>query len=347
MEWDRAEFGERVRRLEAMASYKWDEYGNFRPGVKFLESLAAWLNQMENQQDRTVALEFVLERLLFVSGSEMTHLIELAYPDHIEQALLARVAKSLDIPRYQVRSLVSSELFRSLRRRSLILGASDGARLDRLRRSAPFLSHEQFLQSSRPPESLVEPMCGKLKKALDDLGLQAPATFAHVFLVDDFSGSGTTMLEVDDGVPKGKLEKLRGALEDLEQRGLVAADAEVTVVLYFASEQAMRQIRGALSAQQLPWELRVVQELLADLRVDRADPEMAELSERYYDKELSDEHKGDARLGFAGCALPVVLSHNTPNNSISLLWGDTRDVPESLHRYALFPRYERHHRDRP
>lgn len=43
------------------------------------------------------------------------------------------------------------------------------------------------------------------------------------------------------------------------------------------------------------------------------------------------------RLGFAGCALPVVLSHNTPNNAVYLLWG-----PEQYTYPGLFPRVVRH-----
>jgi len=45
----------------------------------------------------------------------------------------------------------------------------------------------------------------------------------------------------------------------------------------------------------------------------------------------------DAVLGFAQCALPVVLSHNTPNNSVYILWG-----PETMTFSGLFPRVSRH-----
>lgn len=151
MSWDRAAFAEKVRRLEAMASHKWDEYGNFRPGVKFFESLAAWLYQFDDPVDRATGLDFVLDRLIFLSDAEMTHLIELVYPEHMEPVLLDRVAETTGISRFRVHELVSHDEFLGLRRRSLVLGASDGARLDRLRRSAPFLSHEQFFQSSEPP----------------------------------------------------------------------------------------------------------------------------------------------------------------------------------------------------
>lgn len=348
MGWDRAAFSESVRRLEAMATHKWDEYGNFRPGVKFFESLAAWLDQFDEQVDRATALDFVLDHLVFLSDAEMSHLVELVYPDHIEAVLLDSVAATTGISRFRVHELVRHDEFAGLRRRSLVLGASDGARLDRLRRSAPFLSHEQFLQSAEPPTDLIEPMCKKLAEALGQFGLEIPARFAHVFLVDDFSGSGATMLRIEDGTVKGKLHKLRGALDRLRELELVSEDVDVTVILYAASQQAREHIEAMLSQSGLPaWEIRVVQTLPDSVRVDRCDAAMAELSERFYDEVLTDEHKGRAPLGFAECALPLVLSHNTPNNSISLLWADTTDEPDGLRRRALFPRYERHHRDRP
>ena len=66
------------------------------------------------------------------------------------------------------------------------------------------------------------------------------------------------------------------------------------------------------------------------------------LIDRYYDHSVFDEHfeKGgteDAKYGYAAGGLPVVLHHNTPNNSIALLWSyDDRDV------VGLFPRVQRH-----
>lgn len=348
MGWDRAAFAEKVKRLEAMATHKWDEYGNFRPGVKFFESLAAWLDQLESPADRATALDFVLNRLVFVSDAEMTHLIELVYPDHVEPVLLDRVARSTGVPRYRVRELASTDQFRALRRCSLVLGASDGARLDRLRRSAPVLSHEQFLQSGEPTVDLVAPMREKLQEALPKLGLEASPKFAHIFFVDDFSGSGKTLLRASGGEVKGKLNKLHQAIESLRAEGLVTDDVDVTIILYVASRQALDQVGSALELNGLPaWDVRVVQEIPTSVRVDLSDPAMAELSERYYDDTFTDEHKGRAPLGYADCALPLVLSHNTPNNSVSLLWADTTDELEGLRRRALFPRYERHHRDRP
>ena len=63
---------------------------------------------------------------------------------------------------------------------------------------------------------------------------------------------------------------------------------------------------------------------------------------KYCDWKAADDHfrvggTDDPRAGFANCALPVVLSHNTPNNSIYVLWG-----PENSEFFGLFPRVSRH-----
>jgi hypothetical protein len=346
MGWDRAAFVDRVRELEALATYKYDEYGNFRPGIKFFESLAAWLNQF-TPDERAVALDFVLEHLVFVSDAEMTHLIELVYTEHIDVVLRRRVSHETGVDQYRVAATVMRSEFTEIRRRSLILGASDGSRLDRLRRSSPVLSHEQFLQSSEPPPDLVSPMRTKLAEALG-VGIEE-ASFRHVFLVDDFSGSGETMLRAEGHGYKGKLVKLKNSLEALVEVGLLEPEHGVTVILYLASEQAELHIRGLLAeAGMAPWELRVVQSLPLALRVSTTAPAFAQLAEVYYDDEaMTDEHKGRAPVGYAGCELPLVLAHNTPNNSVSLLWADSSGDADGSGQRALFPRYERHHKDRP
>lgn len=352
MGWDQAEFQEHVRRLEALATYKFDEYGNFRPGVKFFESLAAWLDQFQDTAQRATALDFVLNRLIFISDAEMTHLIELVYADHMEPVLREQVATRLGRSPFAVSSIVNDPAFTTLRRRCLILGASDGARLDRLRRSAPFLSHEQFLQSTEPPPSLITPMAAKLADALAALKIEAPASFEHIFLVDDFAGSGETLLRSDGetGGHKGKLTKLAKAIEQLAKEKLVTENVGVTIILYVATSAAkdhLREMMGA-STQCAGWNVRIVQEIPSSVRVDTQDAAFAELCQAYYDEIFTDDHKGHAALGYAGGALPVVLSHNTPNNSVCLLWADsTSENDSSKKRRALFPRYERHHRDRP
>jgi len=74
----------------------------------------------------------------------------------------------------------------------------------------------------------------------------------------------------------------------------------------------------------------------------RIDPSSAvgRLCERYYDASLGDSHTGDVKFGYDGCSLPLVLHHNTPNNSLFLLWA--RRNPAFT---PLFVRHERHGRE--
>ena len=64
--------------------------------------------------------------------------------------------------------------------------------------------------------------------------------------------------------------------------------------------------------------------------------------DKYYDaKTLKDKHTelggSSVKFGFGECCLPIVLSHNTPNDSISHLW-----AYEWAKFRGLFPRLPRH-----
>jgi hypothetical protein len=92
------------------------------------------------------------------------------------------------------------------------------------------------------------------------------------------------------------------------------------------------------------WRIHRVQALPDDMVVARGDlPDLDALIDASYDPAINDRHmqKGgaDGRYGFADCGLPVILSHNTPNNSLALLWHDRGTAK------ALFPRVSRHRED--
>lgn len=346
MDWDVPRFGQEVARVQMLATLKYDEYGGYRPGVKFAENLARWLEQFDIAERQT-AYDFVMQRLIFISDVEVAHLIDVAYPDHLELRLLRRAATDIGVAAHRVRTIAADPQFRALTRRSLFLGLSDGARLDKLRRASQ-LSHEQFVQDYLIADEQAEGAQTELTNALKTQGLPGDATFRHIFLVDDFSGSGRTLLRPDDDTPgafKGKLIKFKERLDHLTDTGVVAEDVEVGVLLYVASLQAITHLEATVAAVGLgDWTIDVVQRLGTDLRVDLTSPGMTQLCRDYYDPATADVHKDETPIGYDNCALPVVLAHNTPNNSVCLLWAET---PEDLDRKALFPRYERHHKDRP
>lgn len=346
MGWDAGQLVEHGNALQILARCKYDEYGMFRPGERFLESLARWLLQLETPEERRTAVEFVLKRLVFVSGAELDHLIELVYRDVIRPLVRQHVATATGLPPHRVKALTAHPLFRTFQRQLLVLGMSDGARLDRLRRASPELSHEQFNLVSTPPADEVESMRKKLRKALAEFRPEADDQFQHVVLVDDFTGSGFTLIREEAGLFDGKLIKVKKRLDEWREKGLIAANAGVSIIMYIASESAERWVRDHIAQAGLGWSLTIVQSIPDSCRV--TDPAMEALAKKYSDPVLNDEHKGDATLGYRDSRLPLVLSHNTPNNSIALLWADTTERRDSLSpRQALFARYERHSADRP
>ena len=148
---------------------------------------------------------------------------------------------------------------------------------------------------------------------------------------------------------EGKIAKIIQKLESNEGLGaLVAKKAiKVIIIIYVAAPQAISHIQEHINI--LPFykgtiEFQVVHRLSPETQLDpQNDDGILGIADKdaYFDSEADDEHsaKGDSsmRLGFADCRLPVILSHNTPNNSIFLLWAGTE------HRvYGLFPRVGRH-----
>ena len=122
-------------------------------------------------------------------------------------------------------------------------------------------------------------------------------------------------------------------------------ETKVYVCIYIASRQALDYVKDMLrNMKDTPWadvpEVFAIQVLEEDLRFDsKRDPGFDALLKRYYSPSIMNEHLdegGDtAMYGFADCRLQIILPHNSPNNSISLLW-----APEPM--TALFPRLERH-----
>lgn len=354
MEWDEEQVVGVVQDLQYLASVKYDDYEQYHPGIKFLESLAGWLSQLD-KNERDVAIDFVRQKLVLISRAELFHLIEVVYPRILRQIFIDRTAQELNVARHRVAQIASSPRFKAMQRRTLLLGLSDGARLDQLRRASPGLSHEQFYLVPDLEQGRIKAMSDDLAKALTKLGLkEEPRTFCQVILVEDFSGSGYSLLSwrAKNREWGGKLWRVREGLKTLVDSGAVAEKHDVTVLLYMASWLARENLERDLPAAGLgAWHLRIAQEFGDHLRVSVGSPGFADLCKKYHDPVLNDEHKeqgqADPALGFGGADLPVILSHNTPNSSVSLLWGDTSEAEGSLRRRALFPRYERHHRDRP
>lgn len=350
--WDGFEVSTRGAELQALAALKYDEYEGYGPGEGFLEHLTAWLTQMD-PADRQRAAEFVRNELVFVSRAELDHLIGTVYPDIVRPLLIGRTADLLGVPKWRIKNIVSSPTFDKVHRNTLVLGLADGARIDRLRRSSEF-SHEQFFLAPELSEASWKRMAGKLRAAMAD----DEARFEQVLLVDDFAGSGTTSLRYEEGEGwTGRLERTRDHLETIARHKEIALRAVVEnptvwVLFYIASAQAEMTLQKGLEDRGLDWQLHIVQRISSGIQVQ--DDGVLDMCRRYFDPanyDILGDHikmsEGDVRVGFGDGRLPLVLSHNTPNNSISLLWADTMGRPSSNNQRGLFPRRHRHNAERP
>lgn len=352
MDWQDAEtVSSRVPSLQLLADYKYDHYQQFSPGKRFIESLALWLDQFE-KTDRNAALDLVLDRLIFFSDSELSHLVETAYPDLIVQERLQLVAEEQAIPHHRIGAIRAHRRFTEIQLKSLYLGLSDGARTNELRRSSDGeISNEQIWQAYELGDEKASDMGSELKKQLDYHGFSSSdPRFNVIWLLDDFSGSGFTYIrrEASEGYYKGKIKKV---YERLTRGDLVdESHYEVFLLLYVATQKAIDHItywaeRFTSEMGFKPLQLRVLCRIAEAESLSRDWCERLEgllTSPRYYDERASDSHISiggttSAQLGFAACALPVVLAHNTPNNSAYILWG-----PESYNFFGLFPRVSRH-----
>ena len=346
-----------AQQLRTLATVKYDDYEGYGPGVRFVESLATWLGGFA-PEDRRKAVDFITNRLTYVSAVELDHLVSTVYPDILRPRLVSLTAKCLGLEAWKVRAIASNPRFAAEQRRTLILGMSDGARLDKLRRYSP-LSNEQFHQVTVLDDDKAKDMAVKLKKALDAKSLPGEATFSSVVVVDDFSGSGATMLrQEDDGNWSGKLPKIQRHISDLQKKGLVAEDARVLVILYIMTADARTQLHSRMTAagfDEKGFELVSAHTFTEDFPLsDSRDEAFLDLCDRYFRQSWVNDHTkvGGDRLarGFGGSGIPMVLHHNAPNNAPPILWKDESDEPSASGQApwcGVFPRHERHHPGRP
>ncbi len=350
MNWESSRCSDEFAWLALMSRLKYDAYDGYTAGARFLESMAHWLQQFR-PEERETAYSFVREYLLYFGPQEIQHLVELFFPEVVQRRLERRLAADLGVNPYRLWSHPEAEAgFKKLVRRSLFMGLSDGARIDAFRRANEgVLSNEQVVVATEINDRKWESLRGKLRSELGD----ASAKFAFVFLIDDFTGSGTTLLRKQEEGWDGKLHKFwiqaEGNLE-----ATFSPDFAVGVHHYVASAKACdenrrRQIEAKAELGEkwfssveftygtvLPETVLVTSGRLS---------EFCKLIEKYYDPAVETESVkkgGDARYGFAQGRLPLVIEHNTPNNSIALLWAETEGKNGQHAMRPLFRRRQRH-----
>jgi hypothetical protein len=343
--------------LNFMGSLKYDSYSDFRAGMRFTESLATWLQQFP-AAERETAYSFIRNRLVFIGISETEHLVEQFYPRVVHERILRTVASRHGVPDYRALAapLMRQEMDQLLRK-TLFLGLSDGARIDVLRHTnAGRLNNEQIVPTTQLDPEKWQGLLADLRKSLGD----DSAKFEAVYLVDDFTATGTSFLRPGEKPDtwKGKLKKFRDSIIPVKDE-ILSDDWSLYVHHYIASFAAKEKLQESINKsssyfEDMGWGApllsygTVLHENLP-LSVVNGDNDFMALTDAYYDPAIETEHTrvggvDRINLGYGGCALPVILEHNTPNNSVALLWAETPGGTDpTVHAMRpLFRRRQRH-----
>lgn len=362
MNWSGEQAQEEFRWLSFMSVYKYDGYREYLAGARFIESLATWLQQFQFD-DREVAYRYIKENLIYIGPAEMQRLVEKFFPETVQKNLKTKVAENLSIPGYMVWSSEESlDNFHSEVRKTLFMGLSDGARLDSLRRAnAGIISNEQVAITTEISNAKWEDLLHELKG--DSKNKDGSQQFTRVYLIDDFTASGTSLIREDpigSGKFKGKLKKFVHALLQattyLNGSSPFVDKFQIIVHHYIGTHQAQKNIEEQYSQAKKELEKAGIYDvqfsfgmlLPSNIRLTAFSSEpFASLCKNYYDHSIYDKHfkkSGcpDGMFGYAECGLPVILDHNTPNNSLSLLWAETKGTNGSHPMRPLFRRRQRH-----
>lgn len=349
MGWENVQASREFAWLRLMSQMKYDGYQDFLAGMRFIESLADWLQQFKGA-DRATAYGFVRSTLVYLSAAELNHLVELFYPETVQWRLQQEVASRESLPPFRVWATAASKAaYRRLLRQTLFIELSDGARIDVFRRAnAGTISNEQVVTAPRVNEDKWGELLDDLRKDLDD----GDARFAFVFLIDDFIASGTTLLREEDGKWKGKLPKfwtdVKPYLTTHFEPGwklcvhhyLMTHRAWVTVDERQAAALAAKGKDSWFEGVQFSFGMLLPEAFPLD---EARHSEFIRLTERHYDPAIETRHTGpDIWLGFRQCGLPLVLEHNTPNNSVAILWAESGQNPRGHAMRPLFRRRQRH-----
>ena len=352
--WDILKMADETKNIQIVSEIKYDDYQQFTHGMRYVESLALWMRQFSTKEEKECPYNFVKQQLIYISEEELRQLVSYSYPTVMKRYLIRKTKEFCE--RFCIYDTEERKtIYTYFRRSSLFLGLSDGAHIDYFRRQNPALNNEQVFVHY----DFSDPKADDMKKELDNdpqiIALtgkyadELPKGFSSFFLIDDFTGSGISYIRKDSEGWHGKIPKFFDRLKATE---FGSDDAEIHIVLYLATPKALDYITNQLKNYQIEEKVNSItlDSLQKIYPIDwQNNAELRKQLEANYKKNkassgvsFEDKHfiKGGGKypyFGFADCSLPLILFHNTPNNSLPILWYSWNDTVN-----ALFPRVTRH-----
>lgn len=363
MGWDDIEATKRFLEMDLMSDIKYDSYDQFMPGIKFIGNFYLWLSQFKDLRERKLMYDFVSKYIIYINSNQISHLIDLLYNTKVIPLIRSKVVDDFKVRgekvnKYNHRRLDNSPEFKLHKRKTLFIGLSDGSHIDIIRRNS-YLDNDQVLTNYYPDDNKIEGLAKDLAecKELED---DAVKRFESIVLIDDFTASGSSFIRRKaDGTFGGKLPTFFQAIENNQKfKNLFINGFEIHLCFLIATENSMNHIKELLGEfmqvhNNPKVDVDCVHQLGDDAKFtnhqEQEAKDMLAIIENYVNEPaLTDAYKesyhaGDTRyhLGYKQCALTVVLNHNTPNNSLPIIWQpECTEVGNRL--YPLFYRITRH-----
>lgn len=367
MGWDDIETTAKLQEMDLMSDIEYDSYDQFMPGIKFVGNFYLWLSQFDDLEERKLMYDFVRKYIIYINSTQISHLIDLLYNTKIiplirEKVVADNTEKGITLNKYNYKRLDNSAEFKSHKRKTLFIGLSDGSHIDIIRRNS-YLDNDQVLTNYYPDDTKIQDLTAELEKSKDVLA-GAAKKFESIVLIDDFTASGSSFIrKKEDGTYGGKLPTFFKALKENNRfTSLLEDNVEIRLYFLIATKNSLDYIRDMLEQYKLEndvMDIKVdcVQMLEEDAKFTNRQEEdakamMSVISKPQYVNEsaLTKAYKdsypeGDTQyhLGYKKCALTVVLNHNTPNNSLPIIWQPKRDAKDGKDAlYPLFYRITRH-----
>lgn len=347
LEWD-SEARDEFAWLKLLSTYKYDAYEGYEPGMRFYASLIGWLKQFPDMNDRRAAYAFLKQHLVFFSRQEIVHLVHRYWP-LVQRTIVKAVADDMGISTWQVMAEpASKQEFYIQLRQSLFVGLSDGAKMDVFRRdNEGRISNEQTVVGHEVSDKKWIGMLDDLIKNIADKTRTASHVFKHIFLIDDFTASGTSLIRKEtNGDWGGKIPKF------IEQANKLHLDklnnpCKVHVHHYIGtkfSEDKVIPLATEFQGQFPQFELDFTFGIIIEEKFNVSSAtckEFYELIGRHYDPSVETDISKCVKYGYKQGRLAVVLEHNTPNNTVGLIWAETSDRIEPKPATPMTPLFRR------
>ena len=350
--------------LKLLSQFKYDNYEGYEPGSRFFTNLIGWLKQFSDIHDRKTAYDFLKNHLIFFSRQEIIHLVYRLWP-LAQREVINVVADQVGIPQWEVMSKAKEKYDIHLRQ-SLFVGLSDGAKMDVFRRdNEGTISNEQTLVAYEISKKKWTNICDELQKEIAKKDWNIEPVFKHVFLIDDFTASGTTLIRYDK-VKKEWKGKIKSFMEHIGEAGLKVLDdnCHIHVHHYVGTATSEKRVKKRINDFKC-YLASIVDEadgkqkypnlsfttsfgLVLDKKFyisKKSCPDFLKLITQHYDKSVQTDTTGCVKFGYKRGRLSVVFEHNSPNNSVGLIWAETAEkhiTQTSTPMTPLFRRRTRH-----